>query len=226
MVGWLRSSIGKKVLMAASGMLLLGFVIAHLAGNLLIYAGPNALNAYAKKLRDLGGLLWMARAGLLLAVVGHVWTSVQLSLENRRARPVSYRRQQFMTTTWMARTMLFSGALFVAYVVYHLLHFTFGLTHPAISHAVDSLGRHDVYRMVVLSFQQWPIVVAYILGVAALCLHLSHGIGSAFQTLGVNNERTLVFWERFGQLLSAALFLGYISIPLSVLTGLVIWQGR
>ena len=221
-----RSSIGQKVLMALSGILLLGFVIAHLAGNLLIYAGPDALNAYAKHVRDLGPLLWVARAGLLLAVLIHVWTSVQLALENGRARPVVLRRQRFMATTWMARTMLLSGGLFVVYLVYHLLHFTFGVTNPNLSESIDHLGRHDVYRMVVLSFQQRPIVAAYVLGMTVLCCHLSHGIGSVFQTLGVNNARTLLFWKRFGQLLSMLIFLGYVSIPLSVLAGCVTWQGR
>ena len=218
---WFQSSIGKKALMALSGLILLGFVVAHLAGNLLVYAGPAALNAYAKKLQDLGPLLWVARLSLLIAVLIHIWTSVALALENRRARPIGYRLQRSTMTTLAARAMMLSGVLLLAYLIYHLLHFTFGLTNPDLSNVMDPVGHHDVYRMVVGSFQRWPIVVAYVLGMAVLCLHLSHGIGSAFQTLGLNNDRTLVLCRGLGQLVSAILFLGYVSIPLAVWTGLV-----
>lgn len=213
------SSIGKKVLMAASGLVLVGFVIAHLAGNLLIFAGPDALNGYAKKAEGLGPWLWAARGGLLVAVAVHIWTSVQLSLENRRARPQRYRVYRASETTPAARTMMATGLLLLAYLIYHLLHFTFRVTNPGISHGVDPLGRRDVYVMVVRSFQQVPISLAYVLGVGAVCVHLSHGIASAVQTLGLSTERTLaaVFWA--GRALAAAVFLGYTAIPAAVLAG-------
>ena len=218
---FLRSSIGKKALMAGSGLVLVGFVIAHLAGNLLVYGGPSVLNAYAEKLRHVPALLWGARAFLLVAVAVHIWTSVQLASENRRARPQRYRLQRMAETTLAARTMLPSGFLVLAYLAYHLLHFTFRAVHPELSRATDALGRHDVYAMVVLSFQQPPIAFAYILGMAAVCFHLNHGIGSAAQTLGLTDGRTLLWWARAGRLLSFALFIGYISIPLAILLGLV-----
>ena len=207
--------------MAVSGLVLVGFVIAHLLGNLLIYLGPEAINAYAKHLRDLGPLLWVARGVLLLAVIVHAETSVRLAIENRRARPQPYEAARHRETTLAARTMMASGLLLVAYLVYHLLHFTFRVTNPAISHATDALGRHDVYAMMVRSFQQPAISLAYILGMTVLCLHLGHGIGSVFQTLGLTNERTIPFATRAGRLLAFAIYLGYISIPLAVLLGLV-----
>ena len=226
MTAWVRSSIGKKVLMAGSGLVLLGFVLAHLAGNLLIYAGPRALNAYAHKLRELGLWFWVARAGLLIAVLIHIVTSLQLAMENRRARPVAYHRQRFLKTTLAARTMWLSGLLILAYLVYHLLHFTFGVVAPDFAHGTDPLGHHDVYRMIVLSFQQWPVVLAYGLGVGFVCLHLSHGIGSVCQTLGVTNERTLPIATRVGRLIAWGIFLGYLSIPLAIWCGLIPSTGR
>lgn len=216
-----RSSVGRKSLMAATGLILLLFVIGHLLGNLQIFLGPDALNAYALKLEHLKPLLWIARVVLLLAVLIHLWTSVQLSLENRRARPVGYQRQQMARTTLAARTMLLSGVLLLAYILYHLLHFTFRVAHPAVAHLVDAHGHRDVYGMVVRSFQQWPIAAVYVAAMACLCAHLSHGIGSAPQTLGLNDERTLAAFQRGGALLAGLLFLGYSAIPLAVMLRLV-----
>ena len=218
-LSWLRSSIGKKILMAASGLALLGFVLAHLAGNLLIFLGPDALNAYAAKLEHLGAWLWAARGGLLAALVVHIVTSARLTIENRRARPQAYAVYRPVETTLAARTMAATGILLLAYLAYHLLHFTFRLTNPDISHGVDALGRRDVYTMVVRSFRQLPICLAYLAGVAMVCVHLSHGIGSACQTLGLNNERTLAVVSRAGRGIAAMIFFGYSSIPVAVLAG-------
>ena len=223
---WCRSSIGKKALMAASGLALTAFVFVHLLGNLMIYLGPNALNAYARKLRELGPLLWLARGLLVGAALLHVWTSVSLARENRAARPVPYAVRRTRETTRAARTMMLSGVLALAYLVYHLLHFTFRVTHPSISHLRDSLGRHDVYAMVVLSFRQWPISLAYVLGVACLSLHLSHGMASAFQSLGFSDERTMPRLARAGRILALAMFIGYASIPVAVWLGLIRLPGR
>lgn len=224
-VSWLRSSIGKKAMMAVSGLLLIGFVILHLLGNLLIYGGPDALNSYAEKLRHLGPILWIARLVLLTALVLHLITSIMLSKENRAARPVTYAKPQALRTTLAARTMMLSGLMVIAFIVYHLLHFTFRVTNPAISNLTDALGRHDVYAMVVYSFREPAIVGAYLIAMALLCAHLSHGIASAFQTLGLNNDRTLPVIERAGHLIAGLLFLGYLSIPLSVFLGVVKMPG-
>lgn len=205
--------------MAASGLLLIGFVIAHLLGNLLVFAGPGSLNAYAKKLRDWGGLLWAARVSLLAALVVHVWASIRLAAENRAARPVRYHATYPTQTTWAARTMLLSGLLMAGYLVYHLLHMTFRITNPDISHATDALGRHDVYSMVVWSFRHRAIALAYVLGVGLLCFHLSHGMASAFQTLGLTTERTIPLIGHASRIMAIAVFIGYASIPLAVLFG-------
>ena len=217
--GWYRSSIGHKALMAVSGLILLGFVIGHLLGNLLIYQGPEAINAYAKKLRDLGPLLWAVRLFLLASVLVHVWTSIRVSRENAKARPIPYRLKRSRVTSAAARTMLLSGCLVIAYLVYHVLHFTFRVAHPELSRATDAFGYVDVYTMMVFSFQQWAISLAYIVGMALLCLHLSHGTASSFQTLGITNEQTLPIATHVSRLLALVLFLGYSSIPVAVLCG-------
>lgn len=218
---WVRSSIGKKILMAATGLILTGFLIAHLLGNLLIFRGPDALNAYAKKLRDLGPLLWATRLGLLAATLIHIVTSLQLASENAAARPIGYQRVHLREASWASRSMVISGIGVGAYLIYHLLHFTFRVAHPELSHATDALGRHDVYLMVVRSFRQRPIALAYLIGMAAVCMHLSHGFGSAFQTLGLATERTIPVWRRASQLFALALFLGYCAIPAAALLGRV-----
>lgn len=217
----LRTSLGKKVLMAVSGLILVGFVIMHVLGNLTIFLGPDALNAYALKLRHFGALLWVARGVLLLAVIVHLVTSIQLTIENRRARPVGYRVQRTVETTLGAKTMALSGILLLAYLVYHLLHFTFGVTHPQLAHLTDPLGRHDVYTMVVVSFQNRSLSLAYLIAMAMLCLHVGHGIGSAPQTLGLTTESTIPVFQRFGRILAGLLFLGYSAIPLAVLGGFI-----
>ena len=205
--------------MALTGLLLLGFVIGHLGGNLLIFLGPDALNDYAKHLRDLGPGLWAARTVLSAALIAHILTAICLTLENRKARPVGYVHRPDMETTYAARTMMASGFLVLAYIVYHLLHFTFRTTNPAISHLTDKMGRHDVYSMVVLSFQNAPISIVYVLAMFLLCLHLKHGIASIFQTLGLNNEHCIPVAKRIGFILATLIFLGYIVIPLAVLFG-------
>jgi len=218
---YLNSSIGKKALMAVSGLVLVGFIISHLLGNLLIFGGPDALNAYGAKLRHLGWWLWAMRVFLLVMAGLHITTSVELAIENRRARPQRYRVQRYAETTPAARAMLVSGGLVLVYLVYHLLHFTFRVTNPELSHGVDALGRHDIYTMVVRSFQRAPIALAYIAGMACVCLHLSHGTASAFQTLGLTTERMIPVLSWISRLFALAVFLGYCSIPVAVLSGFV-----
>lgn len=220
-----RSSVGKKAVMAVTGLLLLGFVIGHLAGNLLIFAGPDAFNAYAYKLKSLGPLLWVARISLLVIVLAHIVSSVMLTLENREARPVGYFRTTHVESTYASRTMMISGILIFAYIVYHLLHFTVRITNPDISYLITDSGHHDVYSMVVLSFSQWPISGVYLIAMFLLCSHLSHGISSAFQSLGLNDERTIPVSKWIGLVIAAAIFIGYVSIPLAVLLDYVTVPG-
>ena len=207
--------------MAVSGLALFGFVIMHLLGNLLIFAGPEALNGYSEKLQSLGELLWIARAGLIVMVLLHIWSGICLAQENRKARPVSYQDKKNKRTIFAARTMALSGLLLLSYIVFHLLHFTFKVTHPEISQLLDAQGRHDVYSMVVLSFRELPITAVYFFSMILLCLHLSHGFSSAFQTLGAANDDTLPQFQKMGRLISFAIFIGYAAIPLACWFGIV-----
>jgi len=214
-----RSSVGKKVIMAVTGLILFGFVIGHLLGNLTIFGGPDALNAYAKKIRDLGPFLWVLRSGLILAVILHIVSAVCLTLENKKARPNNYVVKKSQTTTYAARTMAVSGLIVLAFIVYHLLHFTFRVTHPAISNLSDVHGHHDVYSMVVLSFQNGWLSASYIIAMVLLCSHLNHGFWSMFQSVGLLCEKNTTQIKIGSTLFALIIFMGYISIPLAVLVG-------
>ena len=222
---FMTSSIGKKVIVAITGLLLIGFIIAHLIGNLALFGGSEMINNYASHLDHLEPLLWVARVILLIAVGLHIGTSVILARENRAARPVVYKKYQTSKTTLAARTMMLSGLLILAFLVYHLLHFTFRVTNPDISHFIDSQGRRDVYAMVVLSFKQKPIAISYLVAMFFLAAHLSHGFSSVFQTLGFNNEAWQPRLKMLGHLFAALILLGYMSIPLSVWFGVLRMKG-
>ena len=217
----LSSSIGSKTVMALSGLGLLGFVIAHMLGNLQIFAGPEKLNGYAKTLKDLGPLLWVMRGGLAALFGVHVLSAFAVVRANRAARPVPYVGRKDQVTTYAAGTMIYSGLIVLAFVAYHLLHFTLGVTNPAHFASRTPTGGHDVYTMVVLGFGQVPVALAYVVAQAILCLHLSHGASSAFQTLGVTHPRLAFLKAGFGKAVAAVIFVGNVSIPLSVLAGLV-----
>lgn len=214
-----RFSIGKKAIMAISGFFLFGFILAHLIGNLLIFISPDAINAYALKLRHLSPALWVARITLIVLVIAHIATAIQITIENRKARPEKYVVQKTIGTTYAARTMMFSGLIVLSYIVFHLLHFTFKTTHPEISNFHDPSGRHDVYSMVVLSFQQPFISFIYIFATALLCMHLSHGLASLLQTLGIGSEKTIPFFKKASCAIALVIFLGYSSIPIAALAG-------
>jgi succinate dehydrogenase / fumarate reductase cytochrome b subunit len=207
--------------MAVSGLLLVGFVVAHLLGNTTIFFGPAGINAYAVHLRELGPLLWIFRIGLLTAFAAHVVFGIWLTLENRAARPVPYARKNMRRTTLAGETMVYSGLVLAAFIVYHLLHFTFRVTHPDISHFFDAAGRPDIFRMVVLSFHRITITLLYLVGMGALWLHLKHGIGSLFQTLGANNDQSLPLLGRLSIIAALLLALGFSSVPLLIYFGIV-----
>ncbi len=220
-LAFLRSSVGRKYLVGVSGLMLVGFAVIHLLGNLTIFIGQDAMNAYAEKLVHLGPLLWVARIMLIAAAAVHAVTAIQLARENRAARPVGYRKEQSFQTTFAAKTMAVSGIFLLAYIVYHLLHFTFGVTQPAIAHLKDPLNRHDVHSMVILGFQDIKVVAIYVVAMALLCSHLSHGIASMFQSVGINDDRYTPLLKRISHLTAAFLFIGYSSIPLAIYFGLV-----
>ena len=218
---YFSSSTGKKYLMAASGLVLVFFVIAHLIGNLQVFLGPEALNRYALFLRNTGELLWAARLGLLAMTALHIWTAVSLTLENRAARPADYAVKRYKKATYASRTMAMSGVIVLAFLVYHLMQYTFMVTHPFYKDLLDPLGRHDVYSMVILGFSQPWIAAWYVLGIFLLCLHLSHGMSSMFQSLGANSLTLRPRLTRAGQVLSWLIFAGYISMPLAVQMGIL-----
>ena len=212
----LRNTVGRKMIVAVSGLLLIGFVVAHLLGNVTIFFGTEALNAYGVHLRRLGPLLWSFRIGLLAAVVVHIYFGLLLTLENRAAKSTAYARNKPRRATLAGKSMIYSGLLLAVFVVYHLLHFTFRTTNPEISHFIDAAGRPDIFQMVVLSFRQPFISLLYLVGMAALGLHLMHGIGSFFQTIGANDEDSLPLLGRFGQVAALLLALGFSSIPILI----------
>lgn len=219
----LGSSIASKVIMALTGIALLGFVIAHMVGNLQVYAGPEKLNAYAHTLQSLGPVLWGMRLGLLAIFGLHVWTAFRLWRANSAAKPVKYAVAANNTSTYASRTMIWSGFIVLAFVVFHLLHFTLGKVQPDLFHTADALDpkRHDVYRMVILGFRDPAIAVSYVVAQVLLCLHISHGASSLFQTLGFTNPRMECVKNAAGPLLATVIAIGNISIPVTILLGLV-----
>jgi succinate dehydrogenase / fumarate reductase cytochrome b subunit len=219
-VAWLFSSIGKKFVVAITGTAMVLFVIGHLLGNTTIFFGPEAVNSYAMHLRDLGPLLWVARIGLLAAIVLHVYFTMLLWKENQAARPQKYAVSAPMKTTVFARTMRLSGLIVLAFVAFHLAHFTWHWVQPANAefHAeVDGRQVHDVYSMVVLGFRNPLVSGFYIFSLALVAFHLSHGIGSLFQTLGLSNNTLRPALETAAKVLAWALFAGYSAIPISIL---------
>ena len=210
------SSIGKKVVMAVSGLVLLGFVIGHMIGNLQIYLGADALNEYAEFLRHMlhGQGIWLARGGVLLAVALHIWAATSLTLGNWSARPIGYRQTQARESTYASRTMVWSGPILGAFILYHLAHLTLGSAHP-------EFVASDVYRNVVIGFSNPFASAFYILAMLALGLHMYHGLWSMLQTLGLSHERWNPWRRGIALAVAAVVVIGNISIPVAVLTGYV-----
>ena len=215
------SPIGRKWIVALTGIVLVLFVIGHLLGNLSIFVGPDAMNAYAAFLKSTGELLWVVRLVLLTCVVLHIWFTITLWRENLAARPQKYAVKNELGTTVYARLMRISGLTVLAFVLYHLAQFTWEAFNPEYKTWVDAQGRHDVYRMVVTAFECPFVSGFYILAVGLLGMHLSHGIASLFQTLGITTEKMRPLFEKGGLIVAWIIFLGFASIPTSVLLGLV-----
>lgn len=220
-----NSSIGIKIIVAITGGLLLLFVIGHLLGNLQVFLGQDALNAYGEKLRVFPALLWVVRLGLLAIAALHVTFTIRLALLNNAARPVAYSRKQAIKATLSSRTMVVTGLTVLAFILYHLMHFTFRVTNPAYQTLIDAHGRFDVYSMVVMGFQNVYISGAYIIAMLLLGYHLNHGIASVFQTIGWNTPRTQPFYERLAFVVASLIVIGNISIPVSILAGIVTLPG-
>ena len=211
------STIGRKALMAVTGAILFGFVSVHMLGNLQMFLHDHeAINRYGTFLREMlhGGGIWVARAVLLASVGLHIWASWSLTRTNWMARPIAYKVVTPDASTYASRTMRWSGPIILLFVVYHLLHFTVGSVHPAFVEG-------DVYRNVIVGFSVWPVAVAYIVAMTALGLHLHHGAWSMLQTLGASHPR----WDRSrntaAKLFTVIVVLGFISVPLAVLAGVL-----
>jgi len=216
-----RSTIGKKVAMALSGILLFGFVLAHMIGNLKIYQGPEKYDAYAEFLREVGYPvlghgqgLWLARIFLLAAVGVHIASAVALARVSAGARRHGYKKRHDLSFSYASRTMRWGGAIVLGFIVYHLLHLTLGTVHP-------QYRPGSVYANVVSGFRQLPVALAYIACMIPLGLHLYHGLWSMTQTLALDNPRVLAVRRPAAAVFAVVVVLGNISIPLAVLTGLV-----
>jgi len=211
-----QSTNGKKVVMAVTGAIMFLFIIGHLLGNLLVFAGPARINAYAAFLHFDGTLLWIIRSILIVAVVLHIVATVQLALRNKSARPVGYSRKEAINSSYASRTMYWSGPIVLAFVIFHLLEFTAGYIHPG-----SQFIAGDVYHNLVAGFQVWWVSAWYIFALTLLGLHLRHGLWSMFQTVGFNHPRHTPLLKNAALVIAALIVLGYISIPISILTGLV-----
>ena len=217
------SSLGKKYVMAITGLALFIFVIGHMAGNLQIYLGREAINNYAAFLKSKPGLLWTARLSLLAIVIMHIVAALQLVSANSDARPMKYANGKPVAASYASRTIFVSGLVIFAFIIYHLMHFTFGVTNPeflSLKDPIDPL-HHDVYGMMVRGFSNPYVSGFYILAMAMLCLHLSHGVSSSLQSLGIRNRSNVSAIHRTARIAALIVFLGNISIPISILAGWV-----
>lgn len=216
-----RSAIGKKAVMAVTGLILFGWIFAHMVGNLKLYMGPEHLNEYAHFLRTMfgpavpeTGMLWLSRIVLLVAVIFHIHSAYALTMMNRQARPVDYRDRQYAKASYASRTMRWGGVIILLFVIYHLLHLTTGQAH-------HDFVPGDVYHNVVSGFRIWWVAAVYIIANLALGLHLYHGVWSMFSSLGVTHKRFENWRRMFATAFAVLITAGNLSFPLSVLLGLV-----
>jgi len=232
------SSIGRKILMAVTGLVLIGFVVGHLVGNLQVFQDPDHINGYAQFLHNLGPLLWVARIGLLVAAAIHIWAATVLTLENKKARGGDYGFKHTIQATLASRTMRLTGYVVLAFVIYHLAHFTWGAAQSAtfkdnlpaytMQHeyrvagfpVVDAGAKvADVHSMVIGGFQHPLVSLFYIVAVGLLSFHLLHGFDSLFQTLGLRSSRWACGLRTLAVVFCIAYFAGNLAIPGAVLIG-------
>lgn len=208
------STVGKKIVMAVTGAIGVGYLIGHVAGNLLVFRGPAHLDAYAAFLKSNAGLLWTARAILLLAVTLHIVAALQLARMSQKSRPIAYKRWCVVGSDFASRTMRWTGPLVGIFIVYHLLHFTTGTIHPDF---------HDgqVYHNVTTGFRVWYVSAVYIVAMLALLAHLYHGAWSMFQSLGLNHPKYNRLVRALATIVTLVVVIGFISIPVAVLVGLI-----
>jgi succinate dehydrogenase cytochrome b subunit len=209
-----ESTIGKKAIMAVTGLILFGFLIVHMLGNLQVFIGREVMDHYAEALHGNPALLWTVRTILLISVALHIWVSIQLSRIKKDARPVSYVKRANVGSSWASRSMMLTGPIIAAFVVFHLLHLTTGTIHP-------QFVELHAYENLVTGFLVVPFALVYIAVMILTGFHLSHGIWSMFQSMGISHPRYTPLIKKFASVFSWILVAGFISVPLAVLTGVV-----
>ena len=221
-VHFYRSAIGKKWVMAVTGIVLMGFVLFHLIGNLKLFISKEELNLYGEALRDIPGhllprtvLLWTFRLGLIAAFVIHIHAAASLTILNRKARPDSYKsRQDYVAADFASRTMRWTGVIVALFIVFHLMDLTWGNANP-------EFLRGDPYNNLVYSMERTPVAIVYVLANVALAFHQYHGSWSLFQSLGLNNPKYNAARRTFAQAFAAIILVGNLTFPISVQLGLV-----
>ncbi len=219
-----RSTIGKKIIMAVTGLVLVAFVIVHMAGNLQQFLGPERMNAYAAFLKSTGELLWLARLGLLVAAVLHVLMAYQLTQIKRAARPIDYAKRDPQVSTLASRSMRWGGVLLLVFIVFHILHFTTGTvfpfastpdaSHPGFSHT-------DVYGNVVSAFRNPWVTLFYVVAMLFLLLHLFHGAWSSVRTLGLSKPSRNPLQRRVSTIIALVVWIGFTAVPVAVFLGVI-----
>ena len=216
-----QSSVGRKIIMAVTGIVLVGFVCVHLLGNSSMFVGADAINAYAQKLHSLGPFVWVFRLVMLVAFALHIAFGIQLTLENKAATPEANVQVKRLKTGFGAETMIVSGLVMLAFVIYHLLQFTVQVPGMGVYEMNEATHMVNVYTMVVAGFKSVLPVIIYLVGMFFLFLHVSHGFQSLFQTLGLCNDKSLPVTGMVSKLVGFVLLLGYIAIPLSIVFGYI-----
>lgn len=207
-----RSTIGKKVIMAVTGLVMAGFLVLHMAGNLQAFDGPARINGYSAFLHGTGELLWVARVVLLVAVVLHIDAAIQLTRIARAARPQDYAERRLQVSTVASRSLRWGGVILAAFIVFHILHMTTGTVHP-------SFAPGDVYHNLVAGFRVWPVAVFYLAAMAALGLHLYHGVWSSARTLGIARPAPHPLHRPVAVVVAVVVAAGFALIPIAVLAG-------
>ena len=212
--GFFDTTVGKKIVMAVTGVILAGFLVGHMAGNLQIFAGAATINRYGALLHASDELLWGVRLVLIAALILHIRAALQLYARKAAARPVAYAKKANRGSTAASRFMIYSGYALGAFIVYHILHFTVGIAHP-------DFIRGDVFHNVTVAFRDWRVAGVYVVAMAFLSMHLSHGLFSLTQSLGLENPRHAARAKRAAQALAVILAAGFAAVPIFVLAGVV-----
>lgn len=210
------AAIGKKIVMGVTGLIGIGFLILHMAGNLLAFRGPDAINAYAHFLASTGEALWLLRIILIVSVILHVIAAYQLTMQNRAARPVGYEKREPQVSTWAARTMRWGGVLLLVFIVLHIMHFTNPGWRPS-----GGFDKADVYTNIVTSFRIWWITLFYVVAMISLGLHLYHGAWSSVRSIGVAQPSERPLHRTVALAVAVILWLGFTAVPVAVFAGLI-----